>query len=177
MKRIILIFAVLAFLTIESFAYDGDMDTYHEFKEELSLIRDGYVACVNMAMEDANENDPEGWFKLRDRGEASSWAGLDYSAPETGNIPHLTLKETPYGFHIAGAHGAYKIDVTVRVVTRDSDIFYDVKHSKGSNEAGKEIFGEIFRNDRVVFYDNSTPCKRESVTCVHEYEKGTLGEK
>lgn len=159
----------------QSFAYDGDMDTYHEFKEELSLIRDGYVACINMAMEDANENDPEGWFKLRDRGEASSWAEIDYSAPAASSIPHLTFKEAPYGFRITGKHGAYKLDVTVRVVTRDNDIFYDVKHAKGSNEAGKEIFGEIFHNDRVVFYDNAKPCKRESVTCIHEYEMGTPG--
>ena len=35
-------------------AYDGDMDVYHEFKEELSLIRDGYVACLNMVMETAS---------------------------------------------------------------------------------------------------------------------------
>ena len=68
-----------------------------------------------------------------------------------------------------------KIDAEIRVVTRDTDIFYDVKYNKASNAAGKEIFGEVFRNDRVVFYDESTPCKRKAVTCINEYSRGTLG--
>lgn len=156
-------------------AYDGDMDIYHEFKEQLSLIRDGYVACLNMVMETATENDEEGWFKMRDRGEAATWKDIEYDAPAKDQLPHVSLEEIPYGFRISGADGAYKVDAKVRVVTRDSDIFYDVQFAKGSNGPGKEIFGEVFRNDRVVFYDESSPCKRQSVTCVHEYAKGTLG--
>lgn len=157
------------------FAYDGDMDIYHEFKEELALVRDGYVAALNMVMEDATENDPEGFLKLRDGGGASDWASLDYSAPTATDAPHLKVVEIPYGFRITGRDGAYSLDVDVRVVTRDSDIFYDVSHRKLSNGPGKEIFGEVFHNDRVVFYDESSPCKRESVTCIEEYAKGTLG--
>ncbi len=172
MKKILLF--ALAF-GATCFAYDGDMDIYHEFKEELSLIRDGYLANLNMAMETANENDPEGWFKARDRGEFATWKNLDYEAPDASEIPHLKFAEIPYGFSISGAHGAYKLDVKVRVVTRDNDIFYDVQFAKGCNGPGKEIFGEVFRNDRVVFYDESTPCKRKSVTCINEYARGTLG--
>ncbi|MBQ1823936.1 MAG: hypothetical protein II121_02180 [Fibrobacter sp.] len=164
-----------ALCAVPALAYDGDMDIYHEFKEELSLVRDGYVSCLNMAMENATENDAEGWFKLRDKGGAATWADLEYDPPAKEQLPHLTLKETPYGFQISGADGAYKVDAKVRVVTRDTDIFYDVQFAKGSNAPGKEIFGEVFRNDRVVFYDESTPCKRKSVTCIHEYAQGTLG--
>ena len=163
------------FLTAPLFAYDGDMDTYHEFKEDLSLARDGYVASLNMAMESANESTEgtqEGWFSLRDKGGARSWMQLDFEAPD---LKFITMTEMPYGFKLKGSHGAYKIDAEIRVVTRDSDIFYDVKYNKASNAAGKEIFGEVFRNDRVVFYDESTPCKRKAVTCINEYSRGTLG--
>ena len=168
-------FFVALFLATPLFAYDGDMDTYHEFKEDLSLARDGYIACLNMAMESANESTEgslEGWFSLRDKGGARSWMQLDFEAPD---LKFLKMEEIPYGFKLKGSHGAYKIDVEIRVVTRDTDIFYDVKYNKASNAAGKEIFGEVFRNDRVVFYDESSPCKRKSVTCINEYSRGTMG--
>ncbi len=166
---------LLAICIVPLFAYDGDMDTYHEFKEDLSLARDGYIACLNMAMESANESTEgslEGWFNLRDKGGARSWMQLDFEAP---TFKFLKMEEVPYGFRLKGSHGAYKIDVEIRVVTRDTDIFYDVKYNKASNAAGKEIFGEVFRNDRVVFYDESTPCKRKAVTCINEYARGTMG--
>ena len=173
MKHLAFIFAL--FLAAPLFAYDGDMDTYHEFKEDLSLTRDGYIACLNMAMESANESTEgslEGWFNLRDKGGARSWMQLDFEAP---TFKFLKMEEVPYGFKLKGSHGAYKIDAEIRVVTRDTDIFYDVKYNKASNAAGKEIFGEVFRNDRVVFYDESTPCKRKAVTCINEYSRGTMG--
>ena len=166
---------LLAFLAAPLFAYDGDMDTYHEFKEELSLARDSYLSCLNMAMEEASEKTDGslvGWFDLRDKGGARSWMQLDYEAPD---FKYLKMEEMPYGFKLSGTHGAYKVNTEIRVVTRDTDIFYDVKHGKGSNAAGKEIFGEVFRNDRVVFYDENSPCKRKSVTCIGEYSRGTLG--
>ena len=97
---------------------------------------------------------------------------LDFEAPA---FKFLKMEEVPYGFKLKGSHGPYKIDVEIRVVTRDTDIFYDVKYNKASNAAGKEIFGEVFRNDRVVFYDESTPCKRKAVTCINEYARGTMG--
>ncbi|MCQ2062616.1 MAG: hypothetical protein MJY99_04690 [Fibrobacter sp.] len=173
MKRTLII-ASLAFCAA-SFAYDGDMDVYHELKEELALIRDGYVASINMAMEDAQNSDPAGWFKARDSGEAEDWDDIEYTPPEKSSLPHVDIEEIPYGFKIMAKHDAYVVNATVRVVTRDSDIFYDVTFQKGSNAPGKEIFGEVFRNDRKVFYDNSTPCKRASVTCIDGYSRGTLG--
>lgn len=175
MKHYIASFAFVAAMVSAALAYDGDMDTYHQFKEELALVRDSYVSSLNMAMSDANEAEPEGWFKARDNGEAEDWDDIEYEPPLPGNIPHLVLEEIPYGFHLTGKHGPYKFDAKIRVVTRDNDIFYDITYNKGSNAAAKEVVNEVFHNDRVVFYDNNTPCKRASVTCIHEYAKGTLG--
>ena len=146
MKHLAFFFAL--FLAAPLFAYDGDMDTYHEFKEDLSLARDGYIACLNMAMESANESTEgslEGWFNLRDKGGARSWMQLDFEAP---TFKFLKMEEAPYGFKLKGSHGPYKIDAEIRVVTRDTDIFYDVKYNKASNAAGKEIAGTVkFRVD------------------------------
>ena len=100
-----------------------------------------------MAMEDANESTEgslEGWFNLRDKGGAKTWKDLDFESPE---FKFLTMAEMPYGFKLKGTHGPYKIDAEVRIVTRDTDIFYD----------------------------ESTPCKRKSVTCINEYSRGTMG--
>ena len=68
---------LIAFAVAVPFAYDGDMDTYHEAKEELALVRDGYLSALNVAMDDANEGDPEGWFKARDNG---GYISVDTSA-------------------------------------------------------------------------------------------------
>ena len=160
-------------LTVSAvFAYDGDMDTYHEFKEDLALVRDGYLSGINLAMEDAQAHDPEGWFKARDNGEFAEWEDFDYVAPE---LEHFNVTEIPYGFRIKGKHGPYVMDAKIRVVTRDSDIFYDIEYQKGTNAAAKEVIVEVFRNDRVVFYDEKTPCKRKAVTCINEYKQGTMG--
>jgi hypothetical protein len=163
---------LIAFAVAMPFAYDGDMDIYHEAKEDLALVRDGYITALNIAMDDANEGDPDGWFKARDNGECADWDDLEYVGPE---LEHFKLTEIPYGFQIKGRHGAYAIDVKIKVVTRDSDIFYDIQHLKGSNGPGKELVGEVFQNDRKVFYKANTPCTREAVTCVGEYSRGTLG--
>ena len=135
---------LIAFAVVMPFAYDGDMDTYHEAKEELALVRDGYLSALNVAMDDANEGDPEGWFKARDNGECEDWDDLEYVGPE---LEHFKLTEIPYGFQFKGRHGAYVVDVKIKVVTRDTDIFYDPK----------------------------SPCTREAVTCIGQYSKGTLG--
>ena len=163
---------LIAFAVVMPFAYDGDMDTYHEAKEELALVRDGYLSALNVAMDDANEGDPEGWFKARDNGESADWDDLEYAGPE---LEHFKLAEIPYGFQFTGRHGAYVVDVKIKVVTRDSDIFYDIQYQKGTNAPGKELVEEVFKNDRKVFYDPKTPCTREAVTCIGEYSKGTLG--
>lgn len=163
---------LIAFTVAMPFAYDGDMDIYHEVKEELSLVRDGYLSAINLAMDDAQAHDPEGWFKVRDQGEYVEWEDFDYVAPE---LEHFKLTEIPYGFQFKGRHGAYVMDVKIKVVTRDSDIFYDIQYQKGTNAPAKEVIEEVFKNDRQVFYKANTPCTREAVTCVGEYSKGTLG--
>ena len=163
---------LIALAVAMPFAYDGDMDTYHEVKEELSLVRDGYLSAINLAMDDAQAHDPEGWFKVRDQGEYAEWEDFDYVAPE---LEHFKLTEIPYGFQFKGRHGAYVMDVKIKVVTRDSDVFYDIQYQKGTNAPAKEVIEEVFKNDRQVFYKANTPCTREAVTCVGEYSKGTLG--
>lgn len=129
---------MLLLMAATAFAYDGDMDIYHEFKEELALVRDGYVACLNMAMEDAGGKPVD----------ASTWKRIEYEAPAKEQLPHITVEEIPNGFRISGAHGAYKVDAKVRVLTRETDVYYEVQFAKGSNGPGKEIFGEVFRNDK-----------------------------
>ena len=99
-------------------------------------------------------------------------ASLEYAGPE---LEHFKLTEIPYGFQFKGRHGAYVVDVKIKVVTRDTDIFYDIQYQKGTNAPGKELVEEVFKNDRKVFYDPKTPCTREAVTCIGEYSKGTLG--
>ena len=163
---------LIAFAVAMPFAYDGDMDVYHEVKEELALVRDGYLSALNVAMNDANEGDPDGWFKARDNGECADWDDLEYAGPE---LEHFKLTEIPYGFQFKGRHGAYVMDVKIRVVTRDSDVFYDIQYQKGTNAPAKEVIEEVFKNDRKVFYKANSPCTREAVTCVGEYSKGTLG--
>ena len=135
MKKLIrntLVFLALSlFGCLSAFAYDGDMDEYHEFKEDLALVRDSYVQCVNMV---ADEN-PE---KI-----GGSWQTLEFEAPQTA---YVKIDEVAGGFMIKGTHGAYKLDVEVRVkLNQEGDIKYEIKHGKGSNAPGKEIAGEVFR--------------------------------
>jgi len=116
---------------VPSFAFDGDMDEYHEFKEDLALVRDSYVQCVNMTAEEHPE-------KL-----GGSWNDIEFEAPETA---YVKIEELAGGFKIKGSHGAYKLEAEVRVRLKEGDILYEVKHSKkGSNAPGKEIAGEVFR--------------------------------
>lgn len=113
------------------FAYDGDMDEYREFREDLALVRDSYVTCVNMI---ADEN-PE---KV-----GGSWQDLEFEAPATA---YVKVEELAGGFKLKGAHGAYKLEVDVRVsLNPEGDPVYEVKHKKGSNAPGKDIAGEVFR--------------------------------
>lgn len=167
-KLIFMIFGVANFL----FAYDGDMDIYHEFKEDLSLVNDSYLLSLNMAIENTNDETLNRWFDLRAQGGAKTWKQLEFNVPD---LKYLTLTEIPYGFKLKGSHGAYKVDAEVKVLTRDSDIFYDVKFLKATNAPGKEIMGEVFRNDRVIYFDEDSPCSKKAVTCINEYAKGTLG--
>lgn len=137
MKKTISLFStfIFAFLVLillvqpKAYAYDGDMDVYREFKEDLALARDTYISSLNMAMDEKEVSNP-------------SWNDIEFEAPD---MKYCTLKELPGGFKIKGAHGAYKVEVDIKFVPGREDMRYQVKHSKGSNGPGKEITGEVFR--------------------------------
>ena len=134
MNRITILFtrmiAIMALvLPMAALAFDGDMDEYHEFKEDLALARDSYITALNVAMEDNGKS-------------TLTWAEMEYEAPE---LQYTTMKEVPGGFRVAGKHGAYTLDVEVRVSPSENDFRYEVKYLKGTNKPGKEIAGEVFR--------------------------------
>jgi len=123
---------IAAFFLISSpvLAYDGDMDEYHEFKEDLALARDSYLSALNLYLGEAE-------FKT-----GFSWEQLEFEAP---TLNYSSLKELPGGFSITGKHGAYKLDAEVRISPKEDDFKYEVKFQKGTNAPGKEIAGEVFR--------------------------------
>lgn len=126
------VFGFLALILLsppKAYAYDGDMDVYREFKEDLSLARDTYISSLNMAMDEKELNNP-------------SWNDIEFEAPD---LKYCTLDEVPGGFKVKGSHGAYKVDMEVKFVPGGEDMRYQIKHSKGSNKPGKEIAGEVFR--------------------------------
>ncbi|SHL40144.1 hypothetical protein [Fibrobacter sp. UWEL] len=129
----VLVFAFMALVLLAQpkvYAYDGDMDVYREFKEDLALARDTYISSLNMAMDEKEVSNP-------------SWNDIDFEAPD---MKYCTLKEIPGGFKIKGSHGAYKLEADVKFVPGREDMRYQVKHSKGSNGPGKDIAGEVFRD-------------------------------
>ena len=73
--------AIAFALCVPAFAYDEDLDTYREVREELASLRDSYIADINMAMEEANADNPEGWFKARQDGFGRAWKDTDFEAP------------------------------------------------------------------------------------------------
>lgn len=175
------IISLVSFLAIVSpvFAIDDGSeppDDLTVLTEELALIRDSYVAVLNEAMEATIPEDTRDlgpWFRLRDSGKAATWADLGFEVPN--RLQHLKVEEIPYGMRITGSVGKYKGGITLTVVTRDTDIFYDRVFDKGTSADYQNVALEIFRNDRVVYYKDSTPCKKRSVTCIQEYKQGTLG--
>lgn len=181
MKKVtspLILLALCLFAFVPAFAVDDGSeppDNYTVVKEELALIRDTYLVSLNGAIETAigeDATDLTAWFNLRDEGKAATWADLGFEPPAVKN---LKVKEIPYGMYITGKVGPYTVDMKVTVVTRDMDIFYDRVFMKGNSAQVKELVMELFRNDRVVYYDNSTPCKMAAVTCINEYKQGTLG--
>lgn len=132
MKKILRLFAFMAivlFAQPKVHAYDGDMDVYREFKEDLALARDTYISALNMAMDEKELDNP-------------SWGDIEFETPD---MKFCILKELPGGFKIKGSHGAYKLEAEVKFVPGGEDMKYQVKHLKGSNKPGKEIAGEVFR--------------------------------
>lgn len=155
---------ILAILTVlglsaGSFAYDEDMDTYRKFREELATIRDSYATNLNMAMEDAMEGDPAGWFNARAEGLDADWHDLEFEPP---TVTIFAVDEIPYGFRISGREGEYKLDVKVTVTTRDADIWYVTQFLGGTNAAAKEIVNEVFKN---AVSDYVVNCPKDAVTC------------
>lgn len=182
MKKItypIILLALCLFAFVPAFAVDDGSqppDNYTVMKEELALVRDAYLVSLNGAIETAigeDATDLTAWLSLRDEGKAATWADLGFEVPE--DIKHLKVKEIPYGMQITGKVGSLSVDVKITVVTRDMDIFYDRVFMKGTSGQIRELIMELFRNDRVVYYDNSTPCKKDAVTCIQEYKQGTMG--
>lgn len=175
----LILLALCLFASVPAFAVDDGSeppDNYTVMKEELALIRDTYLVSLNTAIEAAigeDATDLTAWFNLRDEGKAATWADLGFEVP--ADLKYLKVKEIPYGMYITGKVGPYTADVKITVVTRDLDIFYDRVFIKGNSSQVKELVMELFRNDRVVYYDNSTPCKMAAVTCINEYKQGTLG--
>ncbi len=130
-KKPLILLALLAMTMLVSpiFAYDGDMDEYHEFKEDLALVKDGYVSAMNVAMDEKSV-------------ENASWADIEFEAPD---LKYVKLSEVRGGFKLEGSHGAYKLNVEVKVTPGEDDMKYSLKFLKGCNAPGKEIAGEVFR--------------------------------
>ena len=146
-------------LSVPASAYDEDLDTYREVREELASLRDSYIADINMAMEEANADNPEGWFNTRDKGFGYSWSDTDFEAPMS---KVFTIEEIPYGFKVHGNKGEYKFNFKVMVATRDADIHYVVSILSGTNAAAKEIVNEVFKNEASDYH---SPCPKDAVTC------------
>jgi len=125
-----ILIAVALLLPITAFAFDGDMDEYHEFKEDLALVRDTYIQALNISMEEKGDK------------ANPSWNDIEFELPE---LKYVVVKELPGGFKISGKHGAYKLDAEVRISPNENDFRYVVKHLAGSNAPGKEIAGEVFK--------------------------------
>ncbi|MCK9181416.1 MAG: hypothetical protein M0P13_00860 [Fibrobacteraceae bacterium] len=140
-------------------------------EEELALVRDNYITALNIAMEDALSEAPDRWFELRKAGKFVFWADFEIEMPE-GKLFKVT--EIPYGFKIVSNSNSSD-KASVKVVTRDSDIFYDIAYERKASENFKERMKNVFQNDRVVFYDPHSPCIRTAVSCLNEYKQGTLG--
>ena len=136
--------SIIAFLLLSLVlpcSAEVDIDVYHEFREELALVRDGYVTAWNMAIETANENDPEGWAKLHAGNKAVTWAEIEFEAPET---THLKVTEIPNGFAIEGTYDVYKLKATFVPYTKENDTYYNIKYGVKPNTYTKEVVEEVF---------------------------------
>ena len=141
-------------------------------EENLALVRDTYLKSLISAMEGAMETAPDHWFNVRAEGQFVTWEDLEIEMPEVTNFE---VTEAPYGFSIKSKESEMPGSCRVRVATRDMDIFYDLEFSKKASKAFQERVREVFSNDRAVYYDSNSPCTKAAVTCINEYESGTLG--
>jgi hypothetical protein len=176
MKKLWAFYFVL-FLGFEAPLWAESEDTSLEdhrsmLEEDLALVRDTYLKALTSAMEGAMETAPDHWFNMRAEGQYATWEDFEIEMPEVTNFE---VTEAPYGFSIKSKVSDMPGSCSVRVVTRDMDIFYDLEFSKKAPEAFQERVRDVFSNDRAVYYDPSSPCTKAAVTCIDEYQKGTLG--
>lgn len=164
MKHLVLISAVMA-LAINAFSAN---DNEKEFKEQLASLRDSYASALNMAMEDAMEGDPAGWFKARNEGLDADWDDLEFEPP---TLSLFSVEEIPYGYKISGSNHDYQLNAEIFVWTRNSDIQYTITYLSGTNDAAKEIAKEVFQNEQS---DYPSKCAKGAVTCYNG--KSTFGE-
>ena len=164
MKHLVLISAVMA-LAINAFSAN---DNEKEFKEQLASLRDSYASALNMAMEDAMEGDPAGWFKARNEGLDADWDDLEFEPP---TLSLFSVEEIPYGYKISGSNHDFQLNAEIFVWTRNTDIQYTITYLDGTNEAAKEIAKEVFQNEQS---DYPSKCAKGAVTCYNG--KSTFGE-
>ncbi|MCF0215976.1 MAG: hypothetical protein HUK21_06315 [Fibrobacteraceae bacterium] len=169
-RKIILWVACALFFT-QAHAADDESEQ-PSFSEQVELVRDYFLNSFNSAMESTGSL--ESWFDVRAEGKYSCWAEIDFVPPAA---PLLDVSEVPYGLRIKSKSPQYKGAVTILVLTRDDVIYYERNYDKGCSAAFKDLIHELFGNEKVVYYDQSTPCKKKAVTCINEYHKGTLGKR
>lgn len=139
-------------------------------EEEIALLRDSYITPLRSAMETAFATSSDEWLSERAQGKFATWDDLEFELPAT---PDYAVTETLYGFTVKDkASGA---TCRVRVVTRDMVLYYTLDFSKKAPDGFRRLMREAFENDRAVYYDASTQCSINAVTCINEYEQGTLG--
>lgn len=128
----LLIFAFVALFTVVPTvcAYEVDMYDYRELKEELAIVRDTYATALNVTLDEKQLSNP-------------TWDDIEFELPE---LKYCKVTEIPGGYKIKGTHGVYKVDMEIKVIYGGEDLRYEVKHFKGTNVAGKDISGEVFRN-------------------------------
>ena len=141
-------------------------------EEELALVRDTYLSALTSAMEKTMETAPDHWFNMRAEGQYATWDDFEIEVP---SVMNFEVVEALYGFSIKSKNTEAKGSCNVRVVTRDADIFYDIDFAKGASENFRTLVRNVFTNDRAIFYEEDTPCTRAAVSCLNEYEMGTLG--
>ena len=153
-------------------AEESDAQEAHRaaLEEQIMLLRDSYITPLRAAMESAFATSPDEWLAERAGGKFATWEDLEFELPQT---PDYGVTETLYGFIVKDkASGA---TCRVRVVTRDMVLYYTLDFSKKVPDEFRRLMREVFENDRAIYYDASTPCSIDAVTCVNEYAQGTLG--
>lgn len=159
---------LLAFLAFASVAFAQD----EALEESLSVVKESYDSALNAVFDASTDEALDNWFKERSQGKYASWAEIEFEKPEVEN---LEISEILYGLviksSVAGAEGS----ASIRFVTRDENIRYQVTFEKNVSAAFKKTVNEVFDNGPIIFSKAGTPCTAAAVTCVDVYAKGTNG--